>query len=158
MNKKVFRAAMLALLLFLIIVMFCGCSGKSDVTKINESALNDTFVSTAEPGLPATEIGTEEMLSDEQALSAIRSYCCTMNPDLENIVKTGKYPVYWNVSSSDEHEIVVLFRSYTGAQNRYYIDRITGDTYVTEFVPGITEKEQRSDESFNVRDFFPGTK
>lgn len=95
----------------------------------------------------------EGKLSDEQALSAIRRYSYNNNPELESIVNAGDYPVYWDISSSDEHEVVVLFRSYTGAQIRYYIDRITGDTYVTEFVPGISSEEERTDESLNVRDY-----
>ena len=80
-------------------------------------------------------------------------YCYSINPDLEDIVNAGEYPVYWEIASSDEHEIVVLFRSYTGAQNRYYVDRITGDTYVTEYVPLITDEEQRTDERFNVKNY-----
>lgn len=95
----------------------------------------------------------ERTLSDEQALSAIRNYCYTNNPDLENIVNAGEYQVYWELSSSDEHEIVVLFCSYTGAQIRYYINRMTGDTYVTEFVPGLSSEEERTEESFNVREY-----
>lgn len=92
-------------------------------------------------------------LSDEQALSAIIQYCYTGNPDLEDIVNAEEYPVYWEIASSDEHEIVVLFRSYTGAQIRYYIDRASGEAYVTEFVPGISTEEERTDERFNVRNY-----
>ncbi len=47
----------------------------------------------------------------------------------------------------------MLFRSYTGAEVRYHIDRAAGETYVTEFVSGITEKEERTDETFNIRDY-----
>lgn len=106
-----------------------------------------------------TEAGTET-LSDEQALAAIRQYCFVSNPDLEGIVNAGEYSVYWDVVSSTDSEIVVLFRSYTGAEIRYYIDAVSGETYVTEFVPGITLEEQRTEESFNARDFLlsiPGT-
>ena len=99
-----------------------------------------------------TACGKKE-LTDEQAVSAIRRYCCTQNPDLENMVNGGEYPVYWDVASRDEHEIVILFRSYTGAQIRYHIDPVSGDTYVTEFVPGITSGEERLDESLNVWDY-----
>ncbi len=95
----------------------------------------------------------EGTLSDEQALSAIKEYCIAGNPDLEKIANAGEYPVYWDISSSDEREIVVLFRSYTGAMIRYYIDRATGDAYVTEFVPGITPQEERTDESLNVWEY-----
>ena len=92
----------------------------------------------------------ESTLSDEQALAAIKRYCILQNPELESAVNSGEYPAYWDLSSSDAREIVVLFRSYTGAQNRYYIDRATGDAWVTEFVPGITPEEQRTAERLNV--------
>ena len=91
-------------------------------------------------------------LSDEQALTAIRNYCIAGNPDLENIAAED-YPTYWELASSDADQVVVLFRSYTGAQVRYYIDRATGDAYVTEFAPGITPEEMRTEESLNVRDY-----
>ena len=48
---------------------------------------------------------------------------------------------------------LVLFRSYTGAQNRYYIDPVSGEATVTELVPGIMDEEQRTDESLNVWDY-----
>ena len=92
-------------------------------------------------------------LSDEQALNAIRSYCLSRDPDLENIAAAGEYPVYWDIASSDAQEIVVLFRSYSGAQVRYYIDRASGEAYVTEFVPGITPEEERTDERLNVWEY-----
>ena len=95
----------------------------------------------------------EKMLSDEQALSAVRSYCYSRNPELEGIVNAGEYPAYWEISSSDEREIVVLFRSYTGSETRYYIDRAAGEAYTTEFVPGITPREERTEETINVWDY-----
>ena len=94
----------------------------------------------------------KRVLSDEMALAAIRNYCFNVNPDLAGIVNAGEYPVSWEIDSGDEQEVVILFRSYTGAESRYYIDRATGDAYVTEFVPGITPEEERTDESLNVWD------
>lgn len=96
----------------------------------------------------------ESIFSDEQALSAIRNYCFSSNPDLEGMIRAEEYPLYWEIVSSDEQQIVVLFRSYTGAQVRYYIDRASGDTYVTEFVPGVTPEEERTEESFNLRNYY----
>ena len=92
-------------------------------------------------------------LTDDQALKAVMNYCVTVNPDLEEIVKSGEYPAYWEIASGDAQQVVVLYRSYTGALIRYYIDRATGEAYVTEFVPGVMEEEQRKDESLNVRDY-----
>ncbi len=100
--------------------------------------------------IAALESGENGILSDEQALAAIQNYCYSSNPDLKEIVNAGEHPVYWEIESGDEQQVVVLFRSYTGALVRYYIDRTTGDTYVTEFVPGVTGEEQRTEESFNA--------
>ena len=90
------------------------------------------------------ESGPEKIVTDEQAVTAIRE---------EDIENAGEYPVYCDVESATDQEIVVLFRSYTGAQIRYYIDRISGNTYVTENVPGITDEEERTDEEFSVWDY-----
>lgn len=95
----------------------------------------------------------ETTVTDEMALSAIRQYCIDSNPDLEGILNAGEYPVYWEITSSDEGQVVVLYRSYTGAETRYYIDRTTGAARVTEFVPGITPGEMQSEESVNVWDY-----
>ena len=94
-----------------------------------------------------------ERLSDEQALAAVQKYCFMVNPDLEVNEEDDEYPVYWEVTSSDEQEIVVMFRSYTGAVLRYYIDPISGNAYVTEFVPGISAGEERTEETLNVREY-----
>ncbi len=110
--------------------------------------------------LAVTDRPAEEKLSDEQALAAVRRYCTVSNPELESIVNAGEYQAYWAIESSDTQKIVVLFRSYTGALIRYYIDPVSGETYVTEFVSGITPEEQRTGEHFNARDFLisvPGT-
>lgn len=95
----------------------------------------------------------ENRITDDQAVSAIRNYCLTVNPELADSASAGDSPVYWELSSSDGNQIVVVFRSYTGALNRYYIDPVSGETYVTEFVPGIMEEEQQTGETLNVRDY-----
>ena len=93
------------------------------------------------------------VISDEQALAAIQNYCYSVNPDLEDMVKAEEYPIYWEIVSSEENEVVVMYRSYTGAQNLYYIDRSTGDTYETEIVPMISPDETQTGENFNVKDY-----
>ena len=95
----------------------------------------------------------ESRITDEQAVSAVRNYCLAVNPELMNSVNAGDAPVYWDLSSSDENQIVVVFRSYTGALNRYYIDPVSGEAYVTEFVPGVMEEEQRTGETLNVKNY-----
>ena len=37
----------------------------------------------------------KKTVTDEQALSAVKQYCYSSNPELERIESTGEYPVYW---------------------------------------------------------------
>ena len=97
---------------------------------------------------------SNDKITDEQALAAVKNYCYEMMPDLKDMEESGEYTIYFEVVSSDDKEIVVLFRSYTAAEIRYYIDAATGDTHVTEFVPGITDKEEETDEKFNIKDYY----
>ena len=99
------------------------------------------------------DILNEDILTEEQALEAIRNYCYINNPDLKGMEESEDYTIYWEVSTNEDKEIVVLYRSYTSAQVRYYIDPSSGETYVTEYVPGITDEEEKTDEFFNVRDY-----
>ena len=134
-------------LIVVMVLVFAGCGGSADtvedagtVSKESQGQNEDVKVS-------------DETLTDDQAVTAIKNYCYKNNLDLENIVNEGEYQVYWEISSSDDNEIVVLYRSYTSAEIRYYIDRNSGETYVTEFMPGISDEEERTDESFNVREY-----
>lgn len=146
-----------ALICSLSVSAFAGCGSNADeketaVVVSGESIESEQSVSVEET-TEETNQAVAESISDEQALAAIQKYCYSLNPDLEDIVSEGEYGVYWEIASSEENEIVVLYRSFTGAQARYYIDRATGDTYVTEFVPGIMEEEERTEETLNVKDY-----
>ncbi len=94
-----------------------------------------------------------DAVTEIQALDAIKHYCFINNPDLKNMSESDEYTIYWDVNTNESGQIVVMYRSYTGAQIRYYIDPVTGETYSTELVPGIIDEEQRTDESFNVREY-----
>lgn len=98
-------------------------------------------------------IEENKQMTEEQALSAIKSYCYADNPELEDMEKSGKYTIHWEIESSTDDQIIVLYRSYTGAELRFYINTVSGDTYITEFVKGITDGEQQTDETFNAWDY-----
>ena len=99
------------------------------------------------------DTGIVKVVSDDMALSAVKYYYYSNNPEMEAAEKDEEHPVRWEITSSDEKQILVVFTSYTGAELRYYVDRASGETYVTEFVPGVTAEEQRTEESFNVWDY-----
>lgn len=94
-----------------------------------------------------------DKITDDKALASIQNYCYNENPDLKDMVKNEKYNVYWELTSSNEKEIVVLYRSYTSSLKYFYIDRETGDTRVTELVPGVLDEETPTDELFNIKDY-----
>lgn len=94
-----------------------------------------------------------EMITKEQALEAIKNYCYTNDPGLKDMEGSDEYTLFWDVTTNDADEIVVLYRSYTAAEIRYYIDPASGETYVTELVPGIIDEEQRTEETLNIRDY-----
>lgn len=178
--KKFINVTTFVVILSMFATMSFGCSEKSDNEDIidesiatevttEESKLEPTFaeettteaVATAEA--TTTEATTVEettteattaavadakLITDEMALDAIHDRCVLENPD--NVELGGDH---WIVESSDDNQVVVLFIAYTGAEIRYYIDRTTGDTRVTEFVSGIHDEEQESDEKFNVNDY-----
>ena len=95
----------------------------------------------------------DKPISDDEAKTAVMNYCYETNAGLQDMVNSGDYTIYWEVEHSDEEQIVVLYRSYTAAEVRFYIDRVSGDTYITEFVQGITEEEQKTGETINIKDY-----
>ena len=143
----------IALLSLILGLGMAGCAKKENTEIIGGADEPTTIVIEPEISKDEPKETESDIITDDQAIAAIRNYCHINNPDLADIEKAGEYPVYWDIASSNDKEIVVLFRSYTGAQVRYYINPASGDTYVTEFVPGITEDEERTDESFNVKDY-----
>ncbi len=127
-----------------------GCGKNKMQEKNDQTVIVDATNIIGETTVETHDVSEE--MSDQQILDIIIKYCYDSNPDLKDIVDAGEYPVYWDIASSDENEIVIIFRSYTGAQKRFYIDRNSGDTYVTEFVPGITDEEEPTGESFNIKE------
>ncbi len=160
MKKKVICKIMITLAsASLLMTMMGGCGEKketkeSDPVLISEPISSAASSESSEAGDTSEDAAKQqEKLTDDQVLAAIQNYCYAGNPELEDMVNAGETPIYWEVTSSSESEVVVLFRSYTGALIRYYVDPTSGETYVTEFVSGVMTEEQRTDETFNVRDY-----
>ena len=127
-----------------------------ELTLDGKQAVNgDSKEQTAESGESSSDTSndTAAAITEEQAYAAVINYCKATNPDFTDEPNSAGAAEYWNVSTDENGMIVVLYRSYTAAQIRYYVDPATGETYVTEMVPGITDDEQPTGESFNVRDY-----
>ena len=159
--KKSF-AVMLACVMALGLV---ACGTKTEETsslQVEEIPAAQETVQTSETTETAEATTVEEQtaeaettgkITEEQATQAIHDYCIESFPDLANMEGSDDYTLYWEASTNENGEIVVLYRAYTGALIRYYVNPETGDTYVTEQVPGIIDDEQRTEETLNVKDY-----
>ena len=161
------KKILITILLITIALSLVGCGHKKIVC--NETSDNEatTETTTTEENIEAdiiteenteadiiTEENTEaDIITEEEALTGIKNYCYSQNAELKNMESSDEYTIYWEVTTNENSEIVVLYRSYTGAQIRYYIDPSSGETYSTEFVPGITDEEEKTNETLNVRDY-----
>ena len=149
------KKAAVIMMLITVILPAAGCpAAEAPGAEIIGGADGRTSINlTQESGEDADKEASDDLITGDQAFFAIKNYCRSNDPDLEDIEKEGEYPVYWVIESEETNEIVILFRSYTGAFIRYHIDPVSGDTYITEYVPGITPEEQRTDEQFNIREY-----
>ncbi len=121
---------------------------EADAAQENEEADADN-----EEADDADEDAATDLITEEQALAAIKNYWFSEDPELEDMMNSGDYTIFFEVTTNDEGQIVVLYRSYTAAETRYYIDPETGRANITELVPGIMDEETASNELFNVRDY-----
>ncbi|SEA61762.1 hypothetical protein SAMN05216349_11924 [Oribacterium sp. KHPX15] len=74
-----------------------------------------------------TNSTTTRRLTDSQALDAFENYLDEEWPTIKDLRENGNCAC-WALASSDDNQIVIAFRSYTGASASYYIDRYTGET------------------------------
>lgn len=150
--KKFINLTTLVIMMCMIAAMACGCSGKNSEEETVAESIETEVVVVEESALieddtAESEVVVSNPITDEMALDAIMNRCCLENPDFASLGAD-----HWVIVSSTDSQVVVLFTSYTAAEIRYYIDRATGDTSVTDLVPGIIDEEQATDETFNVRD------
>nr|WP_297709239.1 hypothetical protein [uncultured Butyrivibrio sp.] len=109
------------------------------------------------PEKKETAVDNEVVITENQAYAAVINYNKAIGSGIDEETNSEGYSEYWDVSTNEDGIIVVLYRSYTGAQTYYYVDPASGETYVTELVPGIIDEEQRTGETFNARDYLTAT-
>ena len=94
---------------------------------------------------------TEEIskeMTEQQAYDAVVNYCYEQMPMLYDMSPDEYY--YWIERESTDTEYVIAFRSYTGAFLYYYVNKQTGNTRETEYVPGIVDEETPTGVTFNA--------
>jgi len=149
-------------------MLMTACSGQTPAESSVEKESIETVAATEAPAAEETATTTEAeaaahaensentvteasgAITQDQAMDAVLNYFKADFPDYEIDSEHGEY---WEVVTGDNGEIKVIHKSYTGAFNFYYVDPATGETYVTELVPGIIDEEQKTGETFNVNDY-----
>ncbi len=149
-------------------MLMTACSGQTPAESSVEKEPIETVAATEVPAAEETATTTEAeaaapaensentvteasgAITQDQAMDAVLNYFKADFPDYEIDSEHGEY---WEVVPGDNGEIKVIHKYYTGAFNFYYVDPATGETYVTELVPGIIDEEQKTGETFNVNDY-----
>ena len=154
-----------AVLCMTMLLSACGGSGE-DTAHLSEPAVtpieieqdvNASADDNSEVNSGETSDNTMDVISEEQAYTAVINYCKATDPEFSEESNAEEHTEYWDVSTNEDGVIVVLYRSYTSAQIRYYIQPVTGEAYVTELVPGIIDEEQETGAMFNARDYLVDT-
>ena len=109
-----------------------------------------------ENDIETTDEDSTGNLTKEQALTAVKNYCYSIQPNIEKLDKSDKYTVNFEVESYSDDEIVVLYTAQTGEEVRFYVDPVSGDAEITAFIPGESTQEEPSDEIIHLRDYVDG--
>ncbi len=157
MKKKVVLA--LTVLFAAVILTACGKGKEADPAPFFEPEVTEIPSQQETEEQPEEETAPDtgtDVITEDQAYAAVINYNRAIGSGIDGEINSEGYSEYWEVSEDEAGEIVVLYRSYTAAQTRYYVNPVTGETYVTEFVPGVMDEEQSTGETFNARDYLEG--
>ena len=124
MKKLIF----VLILVLVMSVVFQGCGTK------NQTADN------TQPSSGAEADDSQNKITEKMAYNGVYNYCRSAydwsiaedNPDI----------MYLKVGEETESEYQVIFRSYTGTFIYFYVDKLSGITRLTEYVPNLEIKEE----------------
>lgn len=149
-------------------ILLCACSvtpfGKSPESSASEETGTETTAvqtkdkdDTPEYSELIRESVPEETepvkpLTDEEAMTGFTNYLYFKIKNLQTILDEDKLPCTWGIASSNKDEIMIMFKSHTGALLRYHVNRNTGKTYVTQYAVQ-TNSYYRTKETLNVREY-----
>jgi len=91
-------------------------------------------------------------LTDEEAMTGFTNYLYFKIKNLQKILDEDKVPCTWGIASSNKNEIMIMFKSNTGALLRYHINRNSGKAYVTQYSV-ISNSFYRTKETVNIRSY-----
>ena len=121
------------------------------VAMLQGCGTGSTPVNTPDPaGSTDTDVSLNEITA-ETAFKGVYNYCHATygwsaaegNPDM----------MYLEMGEETDTEYQVIFRSYTGSYTYFYVDKATGNTRMTQYVPSLNIEEDSG--SFNIYNYLP---
>ena len=133
MKKSVF----IFILLLTMSAIFSSCRTKNEITGDTGYSSNlDTNVS-------------QDNITEQMAYDGVYNYCrSTYN---WNMAEDNSDIMYVMMGKETETEYQVIFRSYTGAFVYFYIDKSSGNTRLSEYVPALEIEEEAG--TINLYDY-----
>ena len=116
------------ILVFVMVAVFQGCETKNEIAD------------SSRPSGDLDNKAPKNNISEELAYDGVYNYCRSAydwsiaedNPDI----------MYLKMGEETESEYQVIFRSYTGAFVYFYVDKSSGITRLTEYVPNLAIEEE----------------
>ena len=98
------KKAAVIMMLIAVILPAAGCpAAEAPGAEIIGGADGRTSINlTQESGEDADKEASDDLITGDQAFFAIKNYCRSNDPDLEDIEKEGEYPVYWVIITPEE--------------------------------------------------------
>ena len=124
MKKLVF----VFIFVFVMGAVFQGCGIKNEISD------------SSRPSEDSDNNASQNNITEEMAYDGVYNYCRSAydwsiaedNPDI----------MYLKMGEETESEYQVIFRSYTGAFVYFYVDKLSGVTRLTEYVPVLEIEEE----------------
>ena len=145
----------LALVFILVLMMsaILSACGTKNESAGDSSTADTTYTSVTTDIADTTNItdttAVQNEISEEMAYDGVYNYCHSTydwsvaedNPDI----------MYLKMGEETESEYQVIFRSYTGTFVYFYVDKSSGATRLTEYVPNLDIKEEAG--TINLYDY-----
>ena len=140
------KLAFVFILVLMMSAILSACGTKNE--SAGDSSTADTTYAPVTTDIPDTTAVQNE-ISEEMAYDGIYNYCHSTydwsiaedNPDI----------MYLKMGEETETEYQVVFRSYTGAFVYFYVDKSSGATRLTEYVPNLDIEEEAG--TINLYDY-----
>lgn len=130
-------------------VLLPGCGAKNAVPDNSPQPTAASTTAPESPDVPEPTAAPKSEITQEMAYAGVNNYChITYNWRIAEEVPDIMYVVNWDET---ETEYVVMFRSYTGAYEYFYVDKASGVTRIISYEP--VQQKETDEGTINIWDY-----